>query len=488
MDKLQATDAAFLYSETPRTPNHIATVQILDLPQGVEPQVFASGLVDWMAPRVRRVAYMTRKLKMTPFDLDHPVWIEDGSFDIANHIHAEMIEPDGQTALAAAVGQKHSQVLDRSKPLWDVTVFHGFSEGQVALYHRVHHACLDGAAAQYAFMQLMDKRPEGCETFEMTGRLNEPEPDAEQLVTEAWLNIARAFLDQQTHLTEAIDSAARMNRRWRSPTGRALSEWTAAPPTRLNRAIGAERTVAFGKMDLATVKRMCREKQVTVNDFFLAACSGALRKYLERTDDLPDVSLQAGCPVSLRCPGDQSLNNQVVMMRVALGTHLEDPQSRLAFVHRSAINAKEATAEMSGLLPRRAAAPGLPLWMTWMGAATQLTPQGLSMSLPVNLVISNVPGPRMPLYCNRARMISHFPVSIPTHGLGLNITVQSYAGELFYGVTACARTVPDPQLLAGLIREEAEALVADYPRAYLYTAPFVEVPDDPLNDGPLKAA
>jgi WS/DGAT/MGAT family acyltransferase len=185
----------------------------------------------------------------------------------------------------------------------------------------------------------------------------------------------------------------------------------------------------------------------TVNDIIMAVCAGGLRSYLLRHNALPADSLIAGCPVSMRKPGDTSPGNQVSMMNVELATQIADPLERLSMIRASAKTAKEVTAELAGVYEPNAAFPGMPSMMN--NGINAVESFGLAdfFSGPINVVISNAFGPRATLYSNGARMMSHHPVSIVAQGIGVNITVQSYVDQVYLGLTACAKAVPDADLL-----------------------------------------
>ena len=223
-----------------------------------------------------------------------------------------------------------------------------------------------------------------------------------------------------------------------------------------------ERRWATGELSLASAKAIAKRHGASLNDVFLAVCAGALRRYLDEFGELPDDSLVAGCPVSLRRPGDTSTNNQVTMMLVSFATNEADPVRRLKQISRSARTAKGLTADVSSGLDMNVAVPGLPMALQGDVQATERL--GLAdlpgVRPPVNIVVSNVPGPQCQLYSNGARMLAHYPVSIAAHSQGVNITVQSYNGTLFYAITACARTLSDADRLSVYMLEAFEELRA----------------------------
>jgi len=206
-----------------------------------------------------------------------------------------------------------------------------------------------------------------------------------------------------------------------------------------------------------------------VNDVFLAVCGGALRRYLGRLGELPEQSMVAGCPVSLRKPGDTALNTQVSMMMVACATEEPDPVKRLLKTARSSSQAKGVIADMSGSYDTDVSLPGLPAIMTGiLKMAESADIAGLSGTpLACNVIVSNVPGPRETLYAVGGRMLTHYPVSIPAHSQAVNITVQSYTDQMYFAITGCAAALPD----ADTLRDDMLAEFVELKRRLLETAP-----------------
>ena len=473
MDKLSATDAGFLYAETPLCPMHVASVQVMALPDGVSEDEFIASLKPFIAARRHWVPYLTNRLQATPFDLDHPLWVRDPDFDIDRHIYrVDVPAPGGQAELERTIAELHATPMDRRRPLWEIALLCGLADGddsrnrRVAYYNRVHHACLDGMAGQAATMTLMDTQPEPrpvpTPPAEFTAR--PAHHDALSLMLDAWRNFAVAQVDQFTGWPKRLDASARLWQRALDSSKGLGAPQAPAPKTNFNRPIGAARTFAVGELAVADIKAVGRALNATLNDVFLAVCGGGLRRYFEAKGELPEASLIAGCPVSLRQPGDRSLNNQVTMMQVALGTDIADAKARIAAVAAAARAAKATTADAAPLLSGEAALPGLPAALRNAALWAERTRAGDGPQ-SINLVISNVPGPRQTLYSNGARMLTHYPVSIAAHGTGVNLTVQSYDGVLYLGITACAKALPDAdhlrdEMLAEFIDLKAVVLPA----------------------------
>ncbi|MEZ5597003.1 MAG: wax ester/triacylglycerol synthase family O-acyltransferase [Pseudomonadales bacterium] len=438
MFKLAPTDATFLFAETPRTPMHIASVQIFDLPAGVSTDQFVAALRKRVQERAPRVPYMTRRLQEDSAGITPPNWVESADIDILQHVHrVDVPAPGGMRELERTIASLHDTPLDRSRPLWDLTVLCGLAGNRVACYNRVHHACVDGMAGQAGIVALMDDTAA------------QPQPGQPAIPERSPVNLWHDWAIQEA---DRLHNWPRMLEGWRrvavhqSHPDAALNGGTdMAPATPLNRAVGRARTWSTAVLPLPALKRTTRATGTTLNDLLLALCGGAIRSYLQRREMLPGRDLLAGCPVSLRRPGDRMAGNQVGMMRVGLGTTLDDPLARLQSVHRGSTHAKQLAADMRLLGDAPPLLPGMPMLLRAASlSGGMLASDNSPVPTPFNVVISNVPGPRQALSLLGAPMRTHFPVSIPGHGVGVNITVQSYAGRLFLGITACARAMPDP--------------------------------------------
>jgi diacylglycerol O-acyltransferase / wax synthase len=452
MHQLAGLDAGFLYNETTRAPQHIASVQILELPDGMTPEAFFEGFKALLLERVHLVPYFTNRLQWTPLDLDHPVWVRDGAFDIGRHVGMTPVAaPGGRHEFERAIAALHQRPLDLRRPLWEIRVLTGLDGGRVAFYNRVHHACLDGVSGQLALQAILDENP-------APRRVDPPAASFARRPQRLapWALLLRAAehcvsyqIRQSTRVLDHVDTARRLLQRGVAPH-QGLGAVTETPPaTRFNRMVHAQRSWATAELPLAELKRIGKATGTTMNDVFMAVCGGALRRYFERRGELPRLPMIGGCPVSLRRAGDVAVNNQVTMMLVNLATTEADPVRRLFKVARSARQAKGSVADIAGSYDSDVALPGLPGLLR--AGARAFEAGSLADFLPVrppcNVVISNVPGPRRPLFCLGARVLTHYPVSIPAHTVGVNITVQSYLDQLFVGITGCARALPDPERL-----------------------------------------
>ena len=451
MEKLAAADASFLYSETSKCNSNVASVQIMELPSGVTPGQFIASLKTYMSERLHLVSYLHRKLAFVPGNWDHPVWVHDHNFNIDNHVIEYPVPlPGNQAEMEQVIAALHEIKMPLDRPLWAMYVLTGLADGNVAYYNQAHHAALDGASGNAAFDILMDDIPVHPPVPAAKPVTTETDNSSLRMIEDAYTNFVRFQLETGNRMLGAMDTSRRLINRFINPNKEFGAFGKTAPATPFNTQISEKRTWSALEVPLADVKQMGKNISVTINEMVMAICAGALRSYLDRDGQLPEQSLIAGCPVSLRKPGDTTPGNQVTMMNVELATQIADPLERLAAIKASSETAKEMVADLSGLFEGNAALPGMPAIISANMNATESFGLAQFVRGPINVVISNVPGPRNTLYSNGARMTTHYPVSIPAHGLGLNITVQSYVDQMYFGITACSKAVPD----AGLLRDD----------------------------------
>jgi WS/DGAT/MGAT family acyltransferase len=329
MKQLSITDAAFLYMETERMPMTIAGLQLLELPPERQ-ATFVDELKALFEERKHLVPYLTNKVRFLPGNFDQPVWEKDQNFDINNHI--SVVDLGGNATIAEVedtIARLHEQRLPRDRPLWRLVVITGIENNRIGYYNAVHHACVDGMGGQAAMLLLMDMSPEPAKT---EPPVEKPEPDvsAAGLVIGAFEKLATSSLESWTQFPQTMKTAARLLSRAIDPDRDFGALGQGAPKISFNTSIGSKRTYAVGRLPLIEIKSIARALECSVNDLFMAITSEALRTYLGRRDELPDESLVAGIPVSLRAEGDTTTNNQVGMMTASLATDIADPREARA--------------------------------------------------------------------------------------------------------------------------------------------------------------
>jgi diacylglycerol O-acyltransferase / wax synthase len=484
MKRLSGLDASFLYLESPEMPMHVGALHIFELAPGQRGK-FVNALRKHMAARLAIAPALRRKLVLMPLKLANPVWI-DALPDLKQHIVEVKLArpaPGGKgnelAQLEALVGQLHPQLLDRSRPLWKFHVIEGLGAGEggrkrVALYTQVHHAAVDGQAAVALANALLDvsPTPRAIET-RASGRTKRFELGLVEMISGAVVS----EVQQITHLIRALpgavgtlsSTATRIAKRSEFVSGTKRSgSLGLAPRTRLNNSVTAGRAFAAVSLPLHELRALGREQGATLNDMVLMLCSTALRRHFAQHGPLPRKSLVAAVPVSLREKGDTQSDNQASMSLISLGTHLADPARRLAHIIAATKSMKSTLAGVKGILPTDFPSIGVPWLMQAAGALYQRARVADRLPPVANVVISNVPGPPMPLYLAGAKMLTNYPCSIVVHGVALNITVQSYDQSLDFGLMADAAALPEVRELADSIRvafDDLRALAADEPEA-----------------------
>jgi len=465
MRKLSGLDATFLYMETNETPMHISSLLICEpSKKGSSPY---EALKAQIVERLPEIPSFHRKLKHTPFYIDHPVWVETDLVDLDYHIkHARLPEPGNLEQLRMIVQGLHSISLDRDRPLWQFYIIEGIEdpafglkEGSFALYTKAHHATLDGGAGASVMDILSDTEPtprpplphnevrlnkEKAGFFELLG-------SAHGRFIEQHIGLVRAAPEVIKALKNVVKNAAQDDQSL-------LEKIRPAPKTRFNVRIQKQRVFGAQTLPIKEVIATAKQSGATLNDVVLSICGGALRRYLTRHEELPKRDLIAAVPVSLRELGDTSGANQVASMNCGIGTNIADPLERLKAVNKNSKRAKKALAAIKDIFPTDYSFFGAPIVVSALAQLTSRTKLINRVPPIMNVAISNVPGPRKPMYFAGSKVTATFPVSIASHGCALNITVSSYVDRLDFGLVACKVAVPDVQDIANDIVEEFKLL------------------------------
>ena len=452
MNHLSGTDASFLHLETPETPMHVGSLMLFELPEGYSGD-FYEDVKALIGKRMHLCSIFHRKLAQMPFELAEPVWIEDDDIDLDYHVRSLTLRRPGTLAqLEVLIARLHSSLLDRSRPLWEVYVIDGLEDGRVAYYTKAHHSGIDGKAGVELAKVLYDTSPVTREVPPPRTRRggNPYQLGMAELLQAALSNNAKQYAKLRKVVPAAVKAlvaAGKIIAARRTAKGERSLEIGTAPKTIFNVAITNQRSYSTLSLPLDDIKALGKRVGGTVNTVVMAMCSSALRRFLLDRDLLPAKSLVAAVPVSLRTADDSAMNNQVSMIRVDLATDLADPRARFQAIHASSEAAKAVVVELKPVLGVDVPITGAPWLMT--GLASLFGRSGLASRMPpaANVCISNVPGIPVPLYMAGARMLHYYPVSIPYHAMALNITVQSYAGQLEFGLTACRRALSQAESL-----------------------------------------
>jgi diacylglycerol O-acyltransferase len=500
--KLSAMDASYLYMETPEVPMHVGSMAIFQLPDKYAGDFF-EDLKGMIGGRLHLAPMLTWKLAHTPLDIDRPHWIEDDQFDIDRHIfRGALPAPSDMPTLQRLVGWMHAKLLNRARPLWEIYVFDDLPDNQVAIYSKMHHACVDGGAGAAMAQLLYDATPIPRETAKPAAQPKSAKATDERdfvssLVasslqfwsfgeaagglpkvdtprtgkTDLGSVLVDAFLDglQQSRqfvqsLPDILKVASDVGGKIASPSGIDDLRKLMAPPTPLNGSISSERSFAAVSLSMPRVKAVAAKAGVKLNDVVLAMSSGVLREHLIGLHALPEKSLTAFVPISTREAGDSSASNQVIGMICVLATEIEDPKTRLETIFAESARSKELSSPLKQLMPlvTDTVALGAPIGIQLLSLFYSRSNLANVLPPAVNVAISNVFGPKIALYANGAELLHSYPVSIVTHGIGLNITLQSYRDRLDFGFIAGSNILPNVQSLADALPGELAKLEAAY--------------------------
>ena len=446
MRPLHPIDFIFLSLEKRQQPMHVGGLFLFQIPENA-PASFIQNLVA----DIRN----SKSIPIPPFSnkLNGLFWDEDEEFDLDHHFrHIALPQPGRILELLTYISQEHSSLIDRAKPLWTCHIIEGIEGNRFAMYFKIHHAMVDGIAG----MRLVEKSlsqdpnaksivPPWCVEGPRAKRLKEPNVSRFKKIMNGVMGQLESTPRVMYELSQTV-----MKDMGRNPDY--VSSFQ-APSSILNQRVSSSRRFAAQSFEFDRLRHISKSLSVTINDIVLAICSGALREYLLSQDALPKKPLIAMVPASVR-DDDSSMSNRITMILANLGTHKEDPLERLAIVRRSVQNAKEKFKRMNSNQILNYSA------FVYSAAGLNIASGLLPKRQAFNLVISNVPGPREPLYWNGARLDALYPASIILDGQALNITMTSYLDKLEVGLTACRNALPKMQNLLTHLEEEIQRFEA----------------------------
>src|SRR4051794_25556957 len=500
--KLSSMDASFLYLETPEMPMHVGSMAIFRLPEDYKGDFFEE-FKAMIASRLHVAPILKARLEKAPLDIDHPSWVEDDQFDIDRHIfRGSLPAPHDRATLERIVGWMHAKLLNRARPLWEFYVFEGMKDNEIGLYSKMHHACIDGGAGAALTNMIYDLTPVprvveapvpqakkgGNEARDIAANLidsyqqlwrqpfdGKSTPKSIDLPRSGKSDLGSILFDNAMFQIESavkfagslptmLKSVSDVVGKISDPKSRESIASMVSPSTILNKAISSERSFAGVSISLSRAKALAKQSGGKLNDVVLALSSGVVRRYLKEQGALPAKSMTAAVPISLREEGNTDANNQVFGMICSIATNVEDPKARLETIIGQSTKSKEMSHPLRALMPQvsNVSMLGAPILVQIL--ALLYSRSSLSDVLPpaANITVSNVPGPRQTLYASGAELLHIFPVSISTHGLALNITVQSYRDQLDFGFISGANIIPHVQVLCDMLPDEFAVLEAAF--------------------------
>ena len=458
--KLTPLDASFLHLETPGTHMHIGGVAIFERSPLGTGRALYDGLAAAIEPRLDLMPRYRQKLAFVPLSLDTPVWVDDPDFDISNHLlRAALPKPGGDRELQDLIGRVFSRQLDRRRPLWEIYIVEGLEDGRWALMTKSHHAMVDGISNLELATILLDVEAEPSERPFGVSRWEAREsPTAMGLLIDSLrqrvtrparvLSAARAVAGQPGRLANALRDTA---------SGLAsMAGHVGAPKSPINGKTGPTRVFAYSRFPLEDFRTVKGVFGGTINDAVLAVVAGGLRHFLIARGidpDDPESALQALCPVSIRDTSERTaLGNRLAMLLVDLPIGEVDPALRMAAV-RATVDQLKARKQAVGADFLLNLAGFAPSTLHAMVARASLR------NISFNLIVTNVPGPQIPLYCQGARLVEVFPIAFLYEGQQVAVAIFSYNGTLNFGYIADGQGVPDVTVFAQCVEEGLRELV-----------------------------
>ena len=464
MHQLSGMDSSFLYMETGNTPMHIGSLAIYDQSTAPGGKVSFKEILQFFDERLHKARAFRQRLARVPLSLDHPYWVEDPDFDLEFHVrHIALPAPGDWRQLCIQAARLHARPLDRNKPLWEAYVIEGLDnvagvpKGSFALVTKIHHAAIDGVSGAEISAAIHDLAPDSDIDEPDKPWVAERMPTGIELLTRSAAKTVAAPLKFGKLLYRSAPSLGKVavglaTKQLKFPTG--------APRTRFNHNVSPHRVFTGRAFDLKEIKAIKNMQEgTTVNDVVVSICGGALRHYLEDKNELPSESLVAMAPMSVRpAEKQQAAGNLVTAMSLPIRSDIADPLERLIAVSKESKEAKKLTYTMGPHLAADAA-EFLPSTLSGQIVRT-FADFGLVDRVPpiVNTVITNVPGPNIPLYSMGSRMVATFGLGPIVHGMGLFQPVLSYNDTITISAVADRSMMPDPSFYGECLQRAFDEL------------------------------
>ncbi|MEL6827669.1 MAG: wax ester/triacylglycerol synthase family O-acyltransferase [Pseudomonadota bacterium] len=468
MEQLQGMDASFVAMETPSSPMHIGSILIYDPSTAPGGFVRFKDILRFYEERMRFSKTMRQKLVKVPFNVDYPYWVEDADFDLEYHVrHVALPKPGDWRQLNIQAARIFARPLDLSRPPWEMTVVEGLDNipgvpaGSYAIVSKVHHAAIDGMSGIDLMQALHTTTPSVAPPNEPDNWKPEKFPNRVGMFAKGY---ARAWLNPIRQMGVSAQAVPGL---YRAARGMIKGEFglkaaMEAPKTRFNTKISPHRVVDGQVFELADIKALrSLAEGAKVNDVMLTIIGGGLHKYLKHHNDLPKTTMTAMAPISVRSEGEKNtMGNQVSAMIAPLGTHIKDASERMAYVYDQTSRSKEMTSALGARQMTEASKVSPALFMA-LGAQlySRLGVANYMVRPVINTVVTNVPGPPVPIYQAGAKLVSMQGLLCLLDGMALGHVVQSYVKEATITFTADRDVMPDPEFYSQCLRESFDEMV-----------------------------
>ncbi|MEM6476538.1 MAG: wax ester/triacylglycerol synthase family O-acyltransferase [Pseudomonadota bacterium] len=467
--QLQGMDSSFVAMESPNSPMHIGNMLIYNPETAPGGFVRFKDILNFFESRLQLSKTMRQRLVRVPFDLDYPYWIEDPDFDLEYHVrHIALPKPGDWRQLCIQTARIHARPMDLNRPPWEFTVVEGlenvrdFPPGCFAFVTKVHHSAIDGMSGIDLMEAIHTLDPHAAAPQQPDTWKPEKIPGPVELLGKSYINALMNPLKQAQVAAQAVPGVASAIKGLVTRDFKVSSDLV-PPRTRFNRSISPHRVVEGRSFKLADVKAIrALLPEAKVNDVALAIIGGALNKYLTAKDDLPKSTMTAMAPISVRSDGEKGdMGNQVSAMIAPLGSHLADPVERLEYVFSQTKNSKAMTNAIGARTMTEVSKVNPALYMALGAQLFNRVSIAHRLAMPFNTVVTNVPGPPIPIYSAGARMESMaLSLICLTDGLGLAHVVQSYVDEAIISFTACRDIMPDPEFYAECLQDSFDEMLA----------------------------
>lgn len=460
--QMAGVDAGFLYLETPTLHMHTIKVAVID-PSGFPGGYSPESVKAILAAALPRLPGFRRRVVRVPFEVTHPVWIEDPAFDLDNHVRfVRAPAPGDHAALCRVVGDIAATQLPQDRPLWEMAVVEGLADGRVGFVVKLHHALADGGAAVAMLNNVLTAEPGSRPTGD-DDWVADTMPSRSELTRMALRGVLMRILMFPLVMWRAL--RGRLHILWRRMRGiRRGAALFRTPPTPWNGSLTENRVFATARLPLAGLKNVRHRADVSLNDVFLAVCAGGLRSYLQSCGVPTEAPLVSSVPVGTEKKDagaePRLVGNKVSTIFTLLPTNEADPLERLRIVHETTKGEKaELLIKGESMLEELAEyrPPKLTAWAMRTYSRHRLADRHRA---PINLVTSNVPGPREPLQIGGAKLLEIYSVGPILEGIGLNVTGWSYADTLYLGLVACPEAIPDLDRLGTMLEAALAELLA----------------------------
>lgn len=471
MQQLQGMDSSFVALESPNSPMHIGSLLIYNPETAPGGFVRFKDILEFLRSRMQLSKTMRQRLVRVPFDLDYPYWIEDPDFDLEYHVrHVALPKPGDWRQLCIQTARIHARALDLNRPPWEITVVEGldnipgYPPGSFAFVTKVHHAAIDGMSGIDLMEAMHTLAPNVPPPNKPDTWKPEKVPSPMELLGKSYINGLINPLRQAKVAAQSVPGVANAIKGLIARDFKLTSDYV-PPRTRFNKSISPHRVVEgqrFPLADMKAIRALAPDLKPKVNDVALAVIGGALHKYLTAKDDLPKATMTAMAPISVRSDDEKSdMGNQVSAMIAPLGTHIADPAERLKFVFGRTSNSKAMTNAIGARTMTEVSKVNPLLYMALGAQLFNRVSIAHSLAMPFNTVVTNVPGPPIPIYSSGAKLESMaLSLICLTDGLGLAHVVQSYCDEAYISFTACRDILPDPEFYSQCLKDSFEEMLA----------------------------